>query len=156
MITIEGHQAPGTSWLGAIMAGMTTAIDSPNRSDAEVEAAIVLLGSGLSSVKVAELTGIPASTLRDWARSSALVAKYGEAIREARVRIAMRTSQIVEQLLDDIEDGTVKVSPVQAATMWGIATDKVQRDSTGPKTGSFVTIRTSDGTVIEAGSASKG
>ncbi|MCH6550491.1 MAG: hypothetical protein IH804_00555 [Planctomycetes bacterium] len=82
-------------------------IESPNRSDAEVEGAMVLLGSGLSSVKVSELTGIPASTLRDWARSSALVAKYGEAIRQARVRIAMRTSQLVEQILDDIEDGIV-------------------------------------------------
>ena len=103
-------------------------IESPNRTDAEVEAAMALLGSGLSSIQVSEITDIPASTLRDWARSSTLVTKYSEAIKEARVRITMRTSQIVEQVLDDIEDGTVKVSPVQALTMWGISTDKVQKD----------------------------
>lgn len=138
------------------MTDIVNCIESPQRSDAEVAAAMVLLGSGVPVNQVSEITGIPPRTLRDWSRSPSLAAKYSVAIKEARTRIAMRTSQIVEQLLDDIEDGTAKISPVQALTMWGIATDKVQRDSTGPKTGSFVTIRTSDGTIIEAGSASKG
>lgn len=103
-------------------------IESPQRSDAEVEGAMVLLGSGLSSVKVSELTGIPASTLRDWQRSSTLVTKYSEAIKESRVRITMRLTQFVEQLLDDMEDGTTTVTPLQLLTMFGIATDKVQKD----------------------------
>ena len=107
---------------------MTTDIEAPQRSDAEVEGAMVLLGSGVPTIQVSEITGIPARTLRDWARSPTLADKYRDAIKEARVRIALRTSQIVEQVLDDIEDGTVTVSPVQAATMWGIAADKVQKD----------------------------
>ena len=107
---------------------MTTDIESPQRSDAEVEGAMVLLGSGVPTIQVSEITGIPARTLRDWARSPILADKYRDAIKEARVRIALRTSQLAEQVLDAIEDGTLKVTPLQAFTMWGIATDKVQKD----------------------------
>ena len=114
--------------MAAIMSEMTTAIESPQRSDEEVEAAMVLLGSGVPTNQVSEITGIPARTLRDWARSPTLADKYRDAIKQARTRIALRTSQIVERVLDDIEDGTVTVSPVQALTMWGISTDKVQKD----------------------------
>ena len=111
---------------------MITDIEAPNRADAEVEGAMALLGSGLSSIQVSTLTGIPASTLRDWARSATLVTKYSEAIKQFRIQIALRTSQLAMQTLDAIEDGTVKVSPLQAFTMWGISTDKIQKDETQP------------------------
>ena len=90
---------------------MTTDIESPQRSDAEVEGAMVLLGSGVPTIQVSEITGIPARTLRDWARSPTLADKYRDAIKEARVRIALRTSQLAEQVLDAIEDGTLKGYP---------------------------------------------
>ena len=90
---------------------MTDAIESPNRPDAEVEGAMVLLGSGLSSLQVAEITGIPARTLRDWQRSPTLATKYSEAIKQMRIQLALRTSQLALQTLDAIEDGTIKVSP---------------------------------------------
>ncbi len=89
---------------------------------------MVLLGSGVPVRQVSEITSIPPRTLRDWARSPTLATKYSEAIKQARIRISLRTSQLAEQVLDDIEDGTVQVTPLQAMTMWGIATDKVQKD----------------------------
>ena len=107
---------------------MTTDIEAPQRSDAEVEGAMVLLGSGVPTIQVSEITGIPARTLRDWARSPTLADKYRDAIKEARVRIALRTSQLAEQVLDDIEDGAIVVTPLQLFTMFGIVTDKVQKD----------------------------
>ena len=89
---------------------------------------MALLGSGLSSIQVSEITGIPARTLRDWQRSPTLATKYSEAIKQMRIQLALRTSQLALQTLDDIEDGTIKVSPLQAFTMWGISTDKIQKD----------------------------
>lgn len=129
------------------------AIENPHRADEQVSQAMTMLGVGHSATSVSRATGIPATTLRDWARSPELVAKYADAIKTTRERVAYRAGQILEDAMDRVEDGTDKLTAPQAAVVWGIATDKVQKDSTPSRSGSFVRIMTSDGTVIEAGSS---
>ena len=128
-------------------------ISKPYADDETVGKAMTLLGLGYSSDRVSHETGIPARTVRDWARSPQLAAKYGDAIKAARERIAYRWGQVVEDVLDRIEDGTETVSAVQAMTGWGIATDKVQRESPSGKSRTFVIVRSSDGSTIEVGAA---
>ncbi len=127
------------------------AIQKPHRDGEDVEQALIMLGVGVNTHRVSEVTGIPYTTLRDWANSPELVAKYGSAIKAARERLAYRTSQIFDRELDKVEDGEVTVSPLQAATMWGIATDKVQKESSPSQQASYTIVRTSDGTEIEVG-----
>ena len=126
-------------------------ITRPMQPDEVVSKAMVMLGTGYSSQRVSDATGIPSSTIRQWSRSPEITAKYSEATKAARERIAYRTGQIYEDELDKIEAGTVTVSPLQAATMWGIATDKVQKESSPSKGQAFVIVRSSDGSTIEVG-----
>ena len=126
-------------------------VTKPMQPDEVVSKAMVMLGTGYSSERVSKATGVPASTVRDWSRSPEIVAKYSEATKAARERIAYRTGQIYEDELDKIEAGTVTVSPLQAATMWGIATDKVQKDSSPTQGKAFVIVSASDGSTIEVG-----
>lgn len=94
-----------------------------------VEEAMGLLALGYSSTQIERQTGIPARTVRDWANSPVLAAKYGEAIRAARERIAFRMGQVVQDKIDKVEAGEEEISLGQAFVGWGIATDKVQRDT---------------------------
>ena len=63
---------------------------------------------------------------------------------DEEVYIARRVDAITHSTLDAIEDGKIKVSPVQALTMYGIAHDKVHRSRQLQRQESFLRVYQSD------------
>ncbi len=133
---------------------MQGVIERPYTDPEKVEECMALLAVGHSSLQIEKRTGVPSRTVRGFRNSPALAAKYGAATKAARERIAYRWGQVVEDSLDKLEDGTEKITAVKAMVGWGIATDKVQKESSPSKGQAFVIVRSSDGTTIEVGTQS--
>lgn len=107
-----------------------------NWTDDEKAAALLLLGDPeLSYYDVHKATGVPASTLHDWAAAAGLTGhtrvEQTEAARSARSqRIALKREVVAEKLLDAVEtfgDQAVDAKPRDAQALMtaaAIALDK--------------------------------
>ena len=97
----------------------------PEPKVAEVQA---LINLGYRPRTAAIQCGIPVGTVDSWMQSGILTTQQLEAIgSDQRTRIAVRSADILEDMLDATAAGDIKPSPVQVATVWGIATDKQLR-----------------------------
>ena len=97
----------------------------PEPKVAEVQA---LINLGYRPRTAAIQCGIPVGTVDSWMQSGILTTQQLEAIgSDQRTRIAVRSADILEDMLDATANGDIKPSPVQVATVWGIATDKQLR-----------------------------
>src|SRR3972149_4234723 len=107
---------------------MAHKIKRPYSSEERVAEVQAMIDLGFRPRTAAVEAGISEDTVYSWLASNVLTTTHLEAVgSDQRSRIAVRSADILEDMLDATANGDIKPSPVQVATVWGIAVDKQLR-----------------------------
>src|SRR3990170_1344436 len=107
---------------------MAHKIKRPYYSEEKVAEVQAMIDLGYRPRTAAVKAGISEDTVYSWLASNVLTTTHLDSVgADQRSRIAVRSADILEDMLDATAAGDIKPSPVQVATVWGIATDKQLR-----------------------------
>ena len=124
-------------------------------SETKVEV-LALVRQGEPADRAGAACGVPARTAQLWARRfREIAAEEGDReIIDEDYRLALRSSQLIHDAYDSIEEeGNAAKHLIALNAIRGTAIDKLlTRNRGNTRSGSFVIVRTSDGTEIVAGS----
>ena len=106
--------------------------------------AVVLREQGYSTPHIAEVIGVPQTTVWGWLRRSEEAAKGNKPVMDRHARVALQALDLIQDGLDIIEEDDTRTLAYKNLavlnTLAGTSTDKLQRESSPVSTQQNVLI----------------